>query len=212
MTIDCRRHPLAYEIVFFVALLSTAVTLGGALAHLFELPNKIALARDQYLMVQGIYRGWNRLAFLLAVEFLSMSALVAMGWREVRVFRPAVVALVCLLAAQAVFWAFTYPANVATANWTMLPAEWEALRRSWEYSHALGATLQMAAMAALICAVLGHVRSLRAALDVPAKSGRRNPDRRREAREMPIDHLPLREPRLRAVPRAGEAGGDARPV
>jgi hypothetical protein len=35
-----------YEVLFFVAMLSSAMALGGALAHLFELPNKIGLPRD----------------------------------------------------------------------------------------------------------------------------------------------------------------------
>jgi hypothetical protein len=35
-----------------------------------------------------------------------------------------------------VFWAFTYPANVATNNWTVVPDTWASLRRQWEYSHA----------------------------------------------------------------------------
>ena len=46
------------DIVFFVALLSTALALGGALAHLFELPTKMSLPREHYFIVQTIYRGW----------------------------------------------------------------------------------------------------------------------------------------------------------
>jgi hypothetical protein len=70
----------------------------------------------------------------------------------------AVLALLCLVGAQALFWIFTYPANLATANWTMPPDNWETLRQRWEYSHAAGALLQLACMACLVLGALGDNR------------------------------------------------------
>jgi uncharacterized membrane protein YeaQ/YmgE (transglycosylase-associated protein family) len=61
-----------------------------------------------------------------------------------------VLALAGLIGAQVVFWIYTYPANVATSNWTFLPETWEALRARWEYSHAAGAICQLIAFAALL--------------------------------------------------------------
>ena len=120
--------------------MSTAVALGASLAHLFELPNKIDLGRDAYFTVQGIYRGWNQLAYVLAIEFVSIIAIIILSRDARRVRLWAAVALLSLVAAQAVFWTFTYPANgVATNNWTAIPADWETLRRQWEHSHAVGA-------------------------------------------------------------------------
>jgi hypothetical protein len=153
------RSRLAYDVAFFVALLSTALALGGALAHLFELPNKLSLPREEYFVVQSIYRGWNRLAYVLAFELASMLAIVFMSRGQPRVFRSAVVALLCLVAAQVMFWVYTYPTNVATGNWTTVPENWEMLRRDWEYSHAAGAVFQLLAMSALIVAVLTRART-----------------------------------------------------
>jgi hypothetical protein len=45
-----------------------------------------------------------------------------------------------------VFFAFTFPADRATADRTVLPDHWERLRRQWEYSHAVGAALYFAAL------------------------------------------------------------------
>jgi hypothetical protein len=42
----------------FFSLLFAALALAPALAHLLELPNKIGLSRDNYPVVQQIYRGW----------------------------------------------------------------------------------------------------------------------------------------------------------
>ena len=66
----------------------------------------------------------------------------------------AVIALLCLAGTQAVFWTLTFPANQLTANWTVLPDNWAALRSQWEYSHAASALLNLAALIALIFSVL----------------------------------------------------------
>ena len=144
----------ARDIAFFVALMATALALGAALAHALELPNKISMSREAYFTVQQIYAGWNRLAFLLAIELTGMLALLVIYWREPAVMRPVAVALACLVAAQVIFWVWTFPANVATENWTMQPENWEQLRAEWEYSHLAGAVFQTGAMAALVVAVL----------------------------------------------------------
>jgi hypothetical protein len=153
------HRPFAYDSVFFIALLATALALGGALAHAYELLNKIDLPREEYFVVQKAYRGWWQLAYVLAVQIVSITALIVMSRDEPRVFRAAVAALVFLAAAQAVFWIYTYPANVATQSWTTIPADWEALRRAWEYSHLVGAVCQLFVMSALFVGALARGRS-----------------------------------------------------
>jgi hypothetical protein len=130
--------------------------LSGALAHLFALPNKIGLERDAYFTVQGIYRGWALFGFVLAIQLVSIIAVIVLAHHDRQVRLLAIVALVSLVAAQVVFWTFTYPANVATNNWTAVPADWETLRRNWEYSHATGAVFQLVAMTSLVIAALAR--------------------------------------------------------
>ncbi len=150
--------PRLYDLTLFVALLSTTLALGGALAHLYELPNKLLLPLDRYFIVQQIYRGWWQLAYPRLIELLSILGVIALSRGEPRVRRPAVVALLCLLAAQAVFWTWTQPANAATHNWTTQPANADALRRQWEYSHAAGAVFQLLAISSLFVAALRRRR------------------------------------------------------
>jgi hypothetical protein len=142
------------DIGFFVALMATALAMGGALAHALELPNKIGLSRGDYFIAQRLYDGWNRLAYLLLVQLAGIVAVIALYRREPRVLTPAIVALAALIAAQAVFWVWTFPANVATQQWTAQPENWEMLRAQWEYSHLAGAAFQIIVMAALVVAVL----------------------------------------------------------
>jgi len=157
MTIGQNR---AYDAAFFIALLATALALGGALAHALELPNKLWMPRESYFIVQEIYRGWWQMAFVLLVEVVAMLTLLVMSRRRMAVFRPLLAALIAVVAAQIVFWIWTYPANVATSNWTVAPANWEALRWNWELSHLAGAALQLLAFCALVVAVLASRRDV----------------------------------------------------
>src|SRR5262252_7496416 len=73
------RHSIIYDVIFFIALLATALALGAALAHALELPNKINLAKDEYFVVQQVYRSWNQLGYLLAVELIAMLIVAALS-------------------------------------------------------------------------------------------------------------------------------------
>ena len=141
-------------IVFFVALLASALVLGPALAHVLELPNKIGLPREEYFIVQKAYRGWNQIAWVLGVQVIALVTAAILARAERRVMMLTVLALACVLAAQGVFWAFTYPANVATNNWTVVPDNWDRRRSQWEYSHAAGAAFQLLGFCLLVSALL----------------------------------------------------------
>jgi hypothetical protein len=138
--------PFLIASLFFVAL-----AWGPAAAHLLELPAKLGLGREDYQTVQQIYRGW---ALLGVVVFAELVATGGFAWLSRA--RPwaalAAAAFLFVVAAQILFWVFTFPANQATANWTMLPADWSRLRVQWEYSHLGGAGLTLAAFVCLLLA------------------------------------------------------------
>jgi hypothetical protein len=71
-----------------------------------------------------------------------------------KTFIFALIAFLCLVGTQVVFWTYTYPANQATNNWTILPENWAELRRQWEVSHAVSAVLNFIALAMVISSVL----------------------------------------------------------
>ncbi|HJY28158.1 MAG TPA: hypothetical protein VJ306_09040 [Pyrinomonadaceae bacterium] len=124
------------------------------MAHLLELPNKINLSRDNYLIVQQIYRGWALLAIVVFGALLSTLALTITLRHQRKAFILALVAFLCIAGTQIVFWTYTYPTNEITNNWTTLPENWAALRRQWEYSHATSALLNLLAMISLSASVL----------------------------------------------------------
>jgi len=142
--------------VQFIAIILTAIALVPGGAHLSALPNKITLPVDQYFVVQGIYRGWALFGIvLLAAIVAHVEHALLMRGRRPR-FALAVVALVLMLASLAVFFIWTFPANQATSNWTVVPDNWEALRTQWEYAHAAGAVLTFFALCAVVAAALSR--------------------------------------------------------
>ena len=144
----------AVRIVRFLSFLLVGLTLGAGLAHLFALPNKIGLPGDAYLMVQQIYSGWVLLDLIAVGALGTLGALALMVRRRPRTLALTLVAFLTMAAAQAVFWALSYPADQATQGWTVLPANWPVLRDQWEYSHAAGAGLELMAFVALVASVL----------------------------------------------------------
>jgi hypothetical protein len=138
----------------FLALVLTAVALAPGAAHLFELPNKIGLSQDQYFIVQNIYRGWALLGSVVIAAILINLLLVYLLWAQLPARWFTLLAFVCVLGGLIVFFTWTYPANVATDNWTAVPENWRALRTQWEYSHAANAVLTFVAFCSLVCAAL----------------------------------------------------------
>ena len=136
------------------ALILTAIALMPAGAHFFSLPNKIHLARDDYFIVQSIYSGWAYFGVVLIGNLIVLAALAFLSRAQTTPFVLVVISLACQFVALIVFFAFVFPTNQATGNWTAVPANWETLRRSWEYGHAASAVIAFAGFCALVASVL----------------------------------------------------------
>ena len=149
---------MALRIVGFLALVFTALALAPGGAHLFSLPNKIGMAQEPYFIAQSIYRGWWLMGLVLFPAMLINLALAYLLREEMPGFFLATLACVCMAATLAIFFAFTYPANVATQNWTVVPGNWAELRQQWEYSHAANALLNFAAFCLVAWALLSPRR------------------------------------------------------
>jgi hypothetical protein len=138
----------------FLAVILAALALVPAGAHLFSLPNKITLAADQYLIAQSLYRGWALFGIVLFAAIAANFAAAVLVFYQGRPFALAAFAVLCMGISLIVFFVWTYPANVATSNWTELPRNWEALRTRWEYSHAANAVIIFVGFCAATLSVL----------------------------------------------------------
>ena len=139
-----------------LAVVMTALALVPAGAHLLALPNKIALPQAEYFVAQGLYRGWALAGVVWFAAPLADAVLALALRREGRPWRLAFAAALLMVAALALFFLFTFPANQATANWTEAPEGWEALRQQWEWSHAVNAVL---VFLALLCVTRAAVEA-----------------------------------------------------
>ena len=144
----CRMESLAA----LLALVLTALALIPAAAHVLELPNKLPMEREAYLIVQQVYRGWSFAGIVV------IGALIATLWLAIvadeRAEVPATLAFMAILLTQVVFWLFTFPVNRRTHNWAEAPEDWKQLRDRWEISHAASAFLNFFAFVCVALAIL----------------------------------------------------------
>src|SRR5215467_5354420 len=137
-----------------LAVVSVAIYLVPGGAHFFELANKMAMSPAEYMTVQKIYAGWTFFGIAIVAALLLTLLHTFMVRRDRTAFLLSLAAFLCLAATQAIFWIFTYPMNVASGQWTVMPADFEAARRQWEYSHGVNAVLTFAALLAVTSSTL----------------------------------------------------------
>jgi len=138
----------------FLALVLTALALVPVGAHIFALPNKIGMSEASYFVAQRLYDGWAWLGAVLIGAILADAAAALMSRAQMAPFVLAAFASLLMLATLAIFFAFTFPANQATANWTTIPDDWQYLRRQWELSHAVNAIITFAAFCCMSLSVI----------------------------------------------------------
>lgn len=145
---------MALKVAQFLALFFVALALVPAGAHLAALPGKIGLAKEQYFTVQAIYQGWAVFGIAQMGAVLATAALAWLSRHAPLPFAAALVACGLVAVTLLLFFAFVFPANQATQNWTTMPDNWEALRQQWEYGHAFNAGLTLLAFIAAALSVV----------------------------------------------------------
>lgn len=143
----------------FFTIMIIVLSLGPALAHLYELPAKIAFEGELWLeLLQRLYPP----AFGTAGAFFEVSGVVSAAVLVflVRHRRPAfgwtMAGALFLAASDGAFWIWVAPVNAAMAPLTAetLPANWSALRDQWEYAHAARAVLQLLGLGAIVMSLI----------------------------------------------------------
>jgi hypothetical protein len=161
------------QVLQFVAVVLTALAFVPGGAHLFELLNKMGLPEQQYFIVQSIYRGWALFGVVIFAAIGANLLLSVVLWRRGKTFWLSLAAGLILTVTLLVFFSWTYPANQATNNWTVVTADWEHLRMQWELSHAANAILTLLALccAALSIVIVRPAQSILASLPAATSCG-----------------------------------------
>jgi hypothetical protein len=142
------------RIVQFLAIILTALALVPLGAHLASLPNKINLTAEQYFIIQSSYSGWFLFALVQIPSVIVAVVLVVMMRADALPFRLALIGGAAMAATLAIYFIWVNPANLATEQWTVIPDNWQALRRQWEYGHAASAVFNLVALCAITAAVV----------------------------------------------------------
>jgi hypothetical protein len=148
---------MAVQIVRFFSLLFVGLSLAPGLAHVLQMPHKMDLSGEDYLRAQQLYAGWAWLGVIVMGALVATFVLTVLVRTRLRQFVLACIALGSVFVTQVIFWAFTFPVNQETRNWTTLPVNWMTLRERWEYSHATAAIFDLIAFVAIVLTVLAAV-------------------------------------------------------
>jgi hypothetical protein len=143
----------------FIAIMSTAVAMTTALAHVLELPAKIRYDQVEYVRLhRTLYWNFGRIGG--AAEVLALLTSGGLAWwlkqRRPHAFPLTAAATVCLVAAHGAFWVYVAPANSTMRKWPIdsIPSNWTTWRDQWEFTHAVRAVLMTVALGALVDSVL----------------------------------------------------------
>ena len=147
---------MAIRICQFLAVIFTALAFVPPGAHIMELPAKIDMPEEPYFVVQQIYRGWALAGVVIFAAIFANVASAVVARHNPRQFWLSLAAGLLVAATLAIFFAWTYPANQATGNWTSTPADWQRLRTEWEYSHAVNALIMFVALLCSVAAALSY--------------------------------------------------------
>ena len=138
---------------YFLAILTTGLAAGVAFAHFLELPNKMMLSAQDYLMVQQhLYEGFGRIAGPIElIAMLSTMTVAVLVRGERQRFLLALLASLLVMTALIVWQLNNAPVNDAVDSWTIsgMPLDWTAFRKQWEYAHAIRAILLTVALGVL---------------------------------------------------------------
>lgn len=144
----------------FLALVLTALILGGAFCHVLELPVKMTLDPADYMVVQQIYGAFGPVGAVLEPGAIAATVVLAFLLRRRPGRGAAAIGALFLLAALASWAVVVNPVNAhwAAAGPDSVPPDFESLRARWEYGHALHAALLFAAFVSLVVSVLAATR------------------------------------------------------
>jgi hypothetical protein len=130
-----------------VSIVLAILSLAMPLAHLLELPNKLALDGPLWLAVQqNLYRGWGPF-WGGPIEFLALmtSTVLLILSRDGRTRRLMIVASLAYAGMIASFFFLNRPVNESVMRWAPrnLPQNWASYRTQWELGHSVAFLLSM---------------------------------------------------------------------
>jgi hypothetical protein len=161
------------ETLQVLTVLLVASAWAPALAHALELPGKMRMAKDTYFAAQGIYYpGFTIAGVSEPLAVVATASLLFFTPTGTLAFGLVLIALVSLIAVNAIFWFAVQPVNrfwvegqamsrVGSSFFRLGPqspaeraSDWTELRDRWEYSHLARAIFGSVSFLALLVSLV----------------------------------------------------------
>lgn len=143
------------KVLQITGIISITIAFGSGFAHLLEAYNKMRLSKEEYRVVQQIYRGWALLGIVTFIALIS-TLLLAIQTRHQLYFISNLLSCICILTTLIIFFVFIFPVNQQTKNWEILPDNWLQLRNRWEFSHIINAVISFIGLLLLIIPLISN--------------------------------------------------------
>ncbi len=148
---------MALRLVQFLAVVLMGVQLGVSYAHFMQMPGKLLLPLDCYILVQNQVISYRvKLAFIEIPSLVSTALATILIRRQRLVFWLTLIGLVCMILMLLIWALFIQPINHQIDGWTpaTAPSNWTNLRYQWHFYHLVRLGIASLGMAALTLSLL----------------------------------------------------------
>lgn len=148
---------MALKFFQLLAVILMGVQLGVSYAHFMQMPGKLSLPLDCYILVQNLVISYKiKLAFIEIPSLVCAALATILIRRQRKSFWFTLVGLVCMILMWLVWALFIQPINQQVDTWTPVtaPTNWTDLRYQWHFYHLVRLGIALLGMVALTSSLL----------------------------------------------------------
>jgi Domain of unknown function (DUF1772) len=136
----------------FLAIVLMGVQLGVSYAHFMQMPGKLTLPLDCYLLVQNQVISYRvKLAFIEIPSIISAIAASILVRNHRKAFWLTLIGAICMISMWAIWAVWIQPINHQIDVWTVTtaPSNWSDIRYQWHFYHLVRLAIASIGMIAL---------------------------------------------------------------
>lgn len=140
-----------------LAVILMGVQLGVSYAHFMQMPGKLGLPLDCYILVQNQVISYRvKLAFIEIPCIISAVAAMVLLRHHRKVFWLALIGAVSIILMWAIWAILIQPINHQIVGWTVtnFPSNWSDIRYQWHFYHLIRLGIAAIGMIALTLSLL----------------------------------------------------------
>jgi hypothetical protein len=141
----------------FLAVILMGVQLGVSYAHFMQMPGKLTLPLDCYILVQNQVISYRvKLAFIEIPSIASATAATVLIRNHRKAFWLTLIGAACMVLMWAIWAIWIQPINQQIDGWaaTTAPSNWVDIRYQWHFYHLIRLVIASLGMTALTLSLL----------------------------------------------------------